>query len=129
MFRGLTTSATSSASLSAFQSRIGLDLPSTLLSSALTHSSAASASPEHARLSLVGGSALRLFATEHLLCTHPLLPAPVISSLVQAYVGNEACKSLGNQIGLESVMVIKVHIIFLILFLGTNYYYHSYTIF
>ena len=39
--------------------------------------------------------------------SHPLVPAQVVKSLTQGYIGHQACKSIGTGLGVDSVMEIK----------------------
>lgn len=95
--------------LIAFKARTGLNFKdnNTLLN-AVTHSSFPQKNNDSPRYHVFGEKVLGMYVTEYVMAQYPLIPAEVVSSIVDAYVGSESLASLGKLFGVQYVMRWKV---------------------
>ena len=91
--------------LNAFTSRIGLNFDNKqLLLTALTHKSFNQTTQESSRFNLLGQHALKFYTTEYVIFKYPKLPAEVVDTIVEAYVGQNSLASIAKQFGVQFAM-------------------------
>lgn len=99
------SAARDSAKLAALHARLSLPprMPLETLARALVDPSADS-NPDfnNAALATLGSDLLGLYTSEHIICTYPRIPMPVLLSGMQAYVGDAALTTVTREWGVET---------------------------
>ncbi|OJD32010.1 mitochondrial 54s ribosomal protein 3 [Diplodia corticola] len=100
-----TSAADDSAKLAALHARLSLParLPLKTLARTLVDPSADS-NPDfnNAALATLGNDLLGYYTSEHIICTYPRIPMPVLLSAMQAYVGDAALSTITREWGVET---------------------------
>ena len=50
-----------------------------------------------------------MYVTEYVMTKYPLIPAEVVGSITDAFVGQTSLASVGKQLGVQFIMRWKVH--------------------
>ncbi|KAL1649971.1 54S ribosomal protein L3 mitochondrial [Diplodia intermedia] len=99
-----TSAAVDSAKLAALHARLSLParLPLQTLARTLVDPSA-DRNPDfnNAALATLGSDLLGYYTSEHIICTYPRIPMPVLLSAMQAYVGDGALSAITREWGVE----------------------------